>query len=88
MKEKLKKYLIDICSSSNTISATNLLTEEQAADLFTLLQDWDLGDAIVFYLCNKPELIPNVKRELGSKGIINSVFEKMVFIEVYKLGYC
>ena len=88
MKEKLKKYLIDICSSGNTVIAANKLTEEQAADLFNLLQDWDLGDAILFYLCNKPELIPNVKRELISRGIINSVFENMVFLEVYKLGYC
>ena len=88
MKEKLNTYLKDICSSSNVLKASDKLSEEQAAKLFNIVNEWSLGDAIIFYLCVKPEAIIHVKKDLDKNGCINPVFENMIYIEAQQLGYC
>lgn len=88
MKDLLVQYLREICSSSMTLVAASELKESDAEELFDILQEYDLGDCMIFYLCKCPQFINRIKDDLQMKGYISPSFEDNVFRASYNLGYC
>lgn len=88
MKELLVNYLREICSSSMTLTAASELKESDAEEIFNILQEYDLGDCMIFYICKCPQFINRIKDDLQMKGYISPSFEDLVFKVSYNLGYC
>lgn len=88
MKEKMLRYLKDICSSDITLRAAQSVSEKDAERLMAIFEDWDLSDCVIFYLCKTPKFIERVEKDLKLKGEISPSFEDLIFKASYKLGYC
>lgn len=88
MKDLLIQYLREICSSSMTLAAASELKETDAEEIFNILQEYDLGDCMIFYICKCPQFINRIKDDLQMKGYISPSFEDNVFRASYNLGYC
>ena len=85
--KKLISYLRSICSSDQTLRVASLLSEDNSIELLNILDYFDLGDCIIFYMCKNPNSINRIKYDLKTNGEISPSFEDLIFRSSASLGY-